>query len=43
MDEWARLDEVKRTPAGIGMHRGVRGQDDPVFHMRELLTGVTGR
>jgi hypothetical protein len=37
VDEWARLDELKRTPEGIGVHRGVRSQDDPVFHLRELL------
>jgi hypothetical protein len=37
VDEWARLDELKRTPEGIGVHRGVRGMDDPVYHLRELL------
>src|SRR5579871_2644387 len=38
VDEWARLDELKRTPEGIGVHSGVRGKDDPVYHLQELLT-----
>jgi hypothetical protein len=38
VDEWARLDELKRAPEGIGVHRGVRSHDDPVFHLREILS-----
>jgi hypothetical protein len=38
VDEWARLDELKQTPDGVGIHRGVRGPDDPIYHLHELLT-----
>ena len=37
VDEWARLDEVRELPAGLGGHRGVSGSGDAVFQMRELL------
>jgi hypothetical protein len=38
VDEWARLDELKRQPDGIGVHRGVRGKEDPIYHAADLLT-----
>jgi hypothetical protein len=38
VDEWARLDELKRIPEGVGAHRGVRGPDDPVLHISEVLS-----
>jgi hypothetical protein len=37
VDEWARLDELTSVPDGVGAHRGTRGPEDPVFHVRELL------
>lgn len=37
VDEWARLDELKKIPQWIGPHAGVRGPDDLVYHMRERL------
>lgn len=38
VDEWARLDELTELPDGVGVHRGTRDQDDPVFHARRLLS-----
>jgi hypothetical protein len=37
VDEWARLDELTKSPAGIGVHTGVRGPGDVVYHLRERL------
>jgi hypothetical protein len=37
VDEWARLDELTRIPEHVGMHVGVRGPQDAVYHLRERL------
>jgi hypothetical protein len=37
LDEWARLDELTEVPEGVGVHAGVRGPDDAIFRLRELL------
>ena len=38
VDEWARLDVLDKVPEGVGVHAGIRGPDDPVYHLREILT-----
>jgi hypothetical protein len=37
VDEWARIDPVTEVPPHIGVHKGARGPEDPVFHMGEIL------
>jgi hypothetical protein len=37
VDEWARLDELTRIPDHVGVHVGVRGPEDAVYHLRERL------
>jgi hypothetical protein len=37
VDEWARVDPVTEVPPHIGVHMGIRGPEDPVFHMDEVL------
>jgi SnoaL-like domain len=37
VDEWARLDVLMDIPEGVGVHAGVRGPEDLVYHMRERL------